>query len=525
MSRFNFLFTLCKNLWQSLASTVSPRMRSILNPKALILLLVLLAFNVTPSKAQVTSFWSAQKRIPNYLNNTEEPPYLIADRNHTVHAFNSQPLNLDDQQAQSAVVYREWTEDNGWTYSNDILYDADGNSLGVIGVAADQMDRVYLLVIKGGDVYYTQNSLANADNGATWPALVKIGSNVTGYGPGNEIISAIATSPDGNEIVVIYSGREGGNGLYYTQSQDGGGSWSEPYPIYLTGDPTVVVTDPKLVMGQSGVFHAVWTTFFQDGSAGTGYYANYDPVANSWSEPIELDVPGIRTPSIIEYQGKVIVTYYHANVNGDWWRESSDDGKTWSLPERISPRHIGTNGNVSLVVDSKNVLHAFFGERIDDNNHGIWHVTFTGSTWENLEAVVRGPQRREQTGGNGFDPRSARAVIVNGNLALVTWGTDGFAGTNGAWYSYKQLDAPELPMIVLGNPTVAPTTAALPIPEAVIALPTATIPAPSATTTGDLFKSEEYLQNPQIALIAGVLPVLLLLVGMLVFYYLMSRQK
>ena len=117
-------------------------------------------------------------------------------------------MNLDDQEAQSAVVYRAWTNDNGWTYPNDILYDIFGDSLNLIGVAADQMDRVHLLVLKEGDIYYTQNSLASAGNAAAWPSPFLIGDNVTGYGPGNEIISAIATSPDGNTIVVIYAGRK-----------------------------------------------------------------------------------------------------------------------------------------------------------------------------------------------------------------------------------------------------------------------------------------------------------------------------
>ena len=164
----------------------------------------------------------------------------------------------------------------------------------------------------------------------------------------------------------------------------------------------------------------------------------------------------------------------------------------------------------------------FFGERIDDNNHGMWHVTFNGTNWEDIEPVVRGPQRSEKIGGNGFDPRSARAVIVNGNLALVTWGTDGFAGVNGAWYSYKQMDAPELPPIVLNTPFVAPSVLFTPSVAAVF---TATIPAPLATTEGDLFKSAESVQNPQVSLFVGVVPVLLLVGGMLVLYYLLSRHK
>jgi hypothetical protein len=488
-----------------------------------IVLILLLTLHVSPVQAQGATFWSEQERIPEYLDSTEEPPYIIPDMNRTIHAFNSQPLSLGDLDAPSAIFYRQWTPENGWTYPNDILFDRDGQSLNMLGATADQSGRVHLIVLKNGSVYYTQNYLADAGSAVTWPEPSFIAGNISGFGPGNEIVSAVAASPDGNEILVVLAGQENGNGLYFTNSSDGGSTWSDPYPVYLTGDQSVVVTDPKLFAGESGLFHAVWATFMEDGNGGPGYYANYDPKAKSWSEPVELDDPGIRTPSVIETRNGVIVSYYHHNVNGNWWRRSSDGGKSWSLPEQISSQHIGTNGQVSFAVDSNDVLHAFFGERIDDNNHGMWHATFSGATWENLEAVVRGPQRKEGTGGNGFDPRSARAAILNGSTVLVTWGTDGFAGTNGAWYSHKRLNAPELPLVKLESPT--PMTRDLPTPVVAEPIPT-TSPGSTAESVSNLFEdSPEFKQNPQTAIFVGVIPALLLVVGMIVMYYIVMRNK
>jgi hypothetical protein len=291
----------------------------------------------------------------------------------------------------------------------------------------------------------------------------------------------------------------------------------------LTGDETIIVTDPALYFGASGMFHAVWATFLEDGAGGPGYYANFEPSKESWVDPIELDVPGIRTPSIIESDGNIFASYYHHNVNGNWWRKSSDGGKTWSSPEQISSQHKGTNGRVSFAIDSNNVLHAFFGERIDDNNHGMWHVTFTGTKWGNIEAVVRGPQRRERPGGNGFDPRSARAVIINGNISLVTWGTDGFAGTNGAWYSYERLNAPELPSVILERPTAVPRNTSTPAAFSIIL--TESTSSPSEEMNPVLEDSSQFKVNPQASIFIGIVPVLLLLTGIIVLYYLLLRQK
>jgi hypothetical protein len=168
------------------------------------------------------------------------------------------------------------------------------------------------------------------------------------------------------------------------------------------------------------------------------------------------------------------------------------------------------------------MLNAFFGERIDDNNHGLWHATFTGSTWAHLESVVRGPQRREPSGGNGFDPRSARAVIVNGNLALVTWGTDGFAGVNGAWYSYKLLDAPELPVVTLESPLVLLGNTSSPVEAP---LTSTAVETPSIDNTSVFENSPDVVRNPQRSIFIGIIPVVLLLLGMVITYYIFQEKN
>jgi hypothetical protein len=43
--------------------------------------------------------------------------------------------------------------------------------------------------------------------------------------------------------------------------------------IWLEEAESLIVTDPELFAGKSGVFHAVWSNFRSDGSGGSGYYA------------------------------------------------------------------------------------------------------------------------------------------------------------------------------------------------------------------------------------------------------------
>lgn len=489
-----------------------------------IIFLFMMTGNVSNTTAQQAYFWSPQERIPEYHDATEEPPYLIADQNHTIHAFNSQPLDLSNNASPNAIYYRQWTLENGWSTPNDILYDESGGNINLVGVISDKFGIVHLIFL-GGDqnLYYTYAYLAQAGSSVSWAEPQIIAGQATRTGPGFENIGAIAVDDDANELVVIYSGSQYGSGLYYVFSSDHGASWSEPYLVYLVGGGDSVVTDPELYAGKSGVFHVVWSNFRSDGSGGSGYYAFWDSANQSWSNPMKLDVPGIRTPSVIGYNDNIFVSYYHVNSNGNWWRRSSDNGLTWTTPIRISPRHVGTNGGLSFAIDSDDTLHAFFGERINDDNHGIWHVVWTGTSWSNPEAVVRGPQVRDVSGGRGFDPRSARAVISNGNVILVTWGTDGFAGVNGAWYSYKRLNTPELPALPLVVPSVTVQGASTENESNMIPTPNVESAPPNVLENND--GSSQALRNPQTAILFGVIPVIILLIGIILVRYYISYSR
>jgi len=483
-----------------------------------LIVLFLLFGNVSHTGAQQESFWSHQEKIPNYeIYNNEQPPYLVADQNHTVHAFNSQFLGADSVDAQKAIFYRQWTLENGWSDPNNILFDNSDSSYDLLGVTSSQDGIVHLIFQeKSNDIFYTNAYLANANTTQAWSTPLSIASQSLHIRTGFANAAAIATNETGSRIFVIYSGFQYGRGLYFTSSSDQGKNWSEPSVIYLAGDETLTITDPKLYMGQSGVLHAVWSAFNIDGSGGPGYYSNFNLDENSWSVPTELDTSGIRTPSVIEYKGDVFVAYHHRNENTYWWRQSRDGGKNWTDPSPFSIRHVGTNGGVSFVIDSNAVLHAFFGERIDDDNHGIWHCIWLGKNWTYPEAVVKGPGTGDVDGGNNFDPTYARAVVSNGSVILVSWGTDGAAGQTQAWYSYKTLDAPELPSVSLPIPPDLPNgiSTAVVMSQSTNTAPTEVLP----DKLKQFDDSSNIMRNPQVPIFFGILPVILLLLGIVVLF-------
>jgi len=477
----------------------------------------LVFFNLVDANAQYSSYWSEQKKIPFYeIFNNEQPPYLIADNNHKVYAFNSQFVgDVDAIDSPKAVFYREWTLANGWTYPNDILADING-TIEVLGVSSDESDKVHLIFQNNsGEIYYTEAFLANASNPKNWSVPVTIAENSLTVRPGIPNIAAIANDADGKKLLVIYSGAQYGNGLYVTYSVDYGKTWSSPYPVYLTGDETMVVTSPSLYTGHSGFFHAVWSTFDDKGFGRPGFYAKFDLNVGKWTEPVELDAPGILSPSVIEYKGSVFISYHHSRTNGRWWRRSGDDGETWTSPVQLSPRHTGTNGGVSFVVDSNETLYAFFAQRTDeDGNHGMWQTIWGGATWSLPEAVVKGQAIVDVDGGNNFDPTFARAIVSNGNVVLVTWGTDGSVGTNGAWYSYKVLDSPELPSAPLSTPL--PEVSLVPQNEfSATSIPTHTTGLPDNLKR----QNETFVNSPNMQIFIGLISGAFLMVVLIIVVF------
>jgi hypothetical protein len=481
------------------------------------LLLVLLGSSPILLQAQQAGPWSPQARIPEYEDLTETPPFLIADENMTVHVFNSQALELNRNNSPRAVFYRQWTPDKGWTDPIDVILNPDSNSLDLLDVYLDEQGMVHLLIQMGTKgLYYTKADLALAGRAASWSRPVLLDEQAAAMTTGVPFVAAI-NGDGGDEIVVLYSGLRDGNGMYALHSTNQGDTWGAPTTIYLTGDEEILPVAPKLAMGGSGSMHAVWSSFNEDGSGGPGYYAQLDVENGRWQSLIELDTPGIRTPNAIEYGDDIIVTYYHHNENKNWWRKSSDGGQTWSQPSLIAPLHRGTNGFTSFAIDSNNDLHLFFGQRIDDNNHGMWHTLWTGNGWAEISPVVRGAQVRDREGGQGFDPHSARSVIINGNHLLVTWVTDGFAGLNGAWYSFTTLAAPELPRLPLVSPTPIianddPATDFVIAPEALI---------PTRHTLADEQQAlDSAITHPSNPLLISLLPVVALIAGVVVVWQL-----
>src|SRR5262245_49335967 len=104
-----------------------------------------------PANAQ-GSGWSIPQQIPG-LDERIEPPFLVADRDRTVHAFYSVPAA-----GGYDVVYNKWSLASGWTRPVDIVLVPLNQDVRIGGAYLDPVGQMHLIVSGSSpplaDIYY-----------------------------------------------------------------------------------------------------------------------------------------------------------------------------------------------------------------------------------------------------------------------------------------------------------------------------------------------------------------------------------
>lgn len=490
---------------------------------------------VAPALGQEVNQWSPQRTIPGYHPETE-PPVLIADQNGTVHAISSQWLgDQEDPSVKKAVVYNQWTSEGGWTSPIDILLSPQKREARLLDAFMDQSGMMHV-VFFGGDgdganIYYSKAPANRADQAPSWSKPDSVGINARDPADGG-----ILGDGEGN-LMILYAGDGDGVGWYTVASSDNGNTWSEEtlfFPTYFEGFSPFYFRTHR---GDSGLHHAVWSVNDRNNAGRAIYYANFDFATMRWSEPLQLaeqkvaETLGTQAPEIIEYDDSLFVTYYDNITRHQHIIRSSDGGQSWSQPDVPFP-HEGLNGPGYFVVDSNDVLHYFWAQRVrltTDIINGLWHTTWQDTEWSDFEAVVMGYKVIDHEGFNAFDPNTPHVAVSGGNRVLATWRSDRGSRGNGVWYSTKVIDAPALPTLPLPTVPSALVTdnTALVIDNSANSIIETPVPIGAAIPEfrDEVDFPDVVTKNPAEGLVIGFVPVVLLILSIFIVRQLSQNRN
>lgn len=487
-----------------------------------------------PVSAETGYGWSPDEKVSGYLDDTFTP-FLLADQNRTVHAFTSQWVKNEGN--RRAIVYRRWSLIGGWTRPVDIVLSPIGGDANFLGTYMDSSNTMHLIfsatdaLTRNTFVYYSNASTVNADWAPAWSTPVLVGDGASGLNS-----AAIAGDHYGN-LVIIYSGNRNGNGVYSMYSKDMGKSWTSPQPVFLTYGSGLNAFSVHLSVGPDQKIRAVWNVVTNLGVDEALYFARFDTQNFRWDTPVELDrrivLPEYFGPSfpVIVNNGREIVIVYNSGnpFTGQTVGAgrpvqrvlvSLDDGLTWNEPLDPFPLHVGRSGEHAVTLDGNGNPHTIFTQRIESLDEsgkysiigGVWHSVFQNDIWSNPDRFV-----------STVPAHDVRAVVSQGNVLLAVWRQDPGGGASGIWYSYKVLDEPELPVVPLATASVDFTIGETATP---ISLPTLlqSEPSPEPGLFEDSLPSN-LENNPALPIMIGIIPVVLILIGVVLGYrYLSSRR-
>ena len=153
-----------------------------------------------------------------------------------------------------------------------------------------------------------------------------------------------------------------------------------------------------IVQLHNGDFLAAWFGGTAEGNPDVGIYASRR-TQNGWSAPFQLArEPNTPTwnPVLFHSNDGRLWLYYKFGAGPSTWHASrifsTDEGATWSQPERFPEGILGPIKNKPLVLDDSTIVSGSSVETLQSWNAWIERSTDNGITWNKFGPIAVPPQ-------------------------------------------------------------------------------------------------------------------------------------
>ncbi len=410
---------------------------------------------------------------------------LVADQNGFVHMVWSQNGSGAAGGGNSALMYARW---DGRTWTTPLMV-FGGPGRNVNPPSMDISNNMLYVVFANpatGDISFTSVSTNQATSQAAWtPPAVLPAPRHAADSP------QIHVTSDGSLYVVYSEPINESRGIYITHSTDGGVTWSNPSVVFDAVKANWPVVDyPQLTFTDSQHLYLLFTQYALPGrNTPVGvYYTNSNDGGVTWSDPQQVTNQPTYWSDIRGVGASTVHVVWQELNNGAytvWHNTTTDNGQTWVGKNSVSNSPMQAMLS-PLIVDSAGKLHM-----LQSLNEEQGSVTFTHWIWNAPQWSIS-DQTKFQTSMSSNNNVNALMGATTGDGRLVMVYSIATPSVNdptiiaNTVYSVQRNFQPEgqsaeaaaAAPVVAANPSPAPTLQPTTAPTTIVATAPSLLAAP-----------------------------------------------
>lgn len=336
----------------------------------------------------------------------------ISDENNNIHVFWVQsPFSAADNGVAS-IHYSRW---NGrWSEPRGIISGLTRTPTN-LSVATDNQGRILLSWVDGdmGDLYFSWANADRASIATEWarPELVGTGSQL---GSSPDILA-----DDSGKIIIAYSiPLNEDRGIYIVQTEDLGRIWSRPVNVInAVGENWDSTDHPLLSLTGDGTLHILFNRYSlrEDGESEGLYYSQSTNGGLSWSQPRVVTENFVRWSQIVSLNDQPLHIVWQEKLGTGLvtlHQVSRDGGVSWENPVSVSNLP-DNSAETALATDAGGHIH-IIQTYVREDNLVLQVLMWDGSRWGS-------PDEREVNAREGYLEYSTIAEVSSqGTLQVVS---------------------------------------------------------------------------------------------------------
>lgn len=469
--------------------------------------------HVPSSYAQTAALkWSRPVPISGALGGSRLPTVVAQDGGNVLLFWSY------SDQGQDSTIFVSKNENGAWLRPVDVLL---GGPRALAQLDARQ--HVLLLYADGPNLTLGTANVSEATSVHGWENRQTVSSTQGG------VFGDFVFNPDGSfDIAWLQGGSKCERCTSIAFQKQGTDNSPELAYRVLSEGETVPQQRIQILRAPSGTLYVMWDQAAQ-GNAHAGIKLSLSSNdGDKWLEEpraANFDEGDVRHPLLfLDKENQLVLVFNYGNRDEVYYSVSADDGVTWSPPQAVPGLFANIlaqdSDNFAVAMDSAGISHLISPGRASKTQAapGLYHAAWDGKAWSNLNEIYH-----EDT----FVENPAVA-ISDGNLLHVSFATRSRSegdstGSSQVWYSNAQTDAPAATRVALATFTPTPTTT----PQATVT-GTATrppSPTPLADDAGSSSTPDAATVNMQLPVIVGIVPVVVILVGVLIWAALFRRRR